>query len=203
MAQSKWATSTSARSPSAASSKRRRAPRTTPARRSGRTSLMTIKVIFGVWGAWFMKCARFSHRSGPTIWINYSNASAKAEYLLCLLSTQKTSCSWLSCACSWIRSCAPTVVTCLLARNYFVTPHHNFRLTWKQARTSSWLEQFECPEISARSPSVYRLRTTSHLIANQVYRQCDRTIWTHRASNCLLWAAFQVPQSAAKAEVVV
>ena len=164
---------------------------------------MTIKVIFGVWGAWFMKCARFSHRLGRTIWINYSNASAKAGCLPYLLSTQKTSCSWLNCACSWIRSCAPTVVTCSLASNYFVTPRRNFRLTWKQARTSSWLEQFECPEISARSLSVYRLQTTSHLIANQVYRQCDRTIWTPRASNCQLWAAFQVLQSAAKVEAVV
>ena len=150
-----------------------------------------------------MKCAHFSHHSEPTIWINYSNVSARAEYLLYLPSTPKTLCTWSSCACSWTQSCALTVATYSLANSSYVTCHQLSRSKLIQTKTYSWLEPSECPEISARSLSAYRPQIIRLWTVNQVYRPCDRAIWTHRARSSQSWAAYQVPQLAESVEAAV
>ena len=172
----------SARLRSGAYCRPRLAHHTMPAQKSGKISLMTIRVTSGVWGAWFMKCARSSPRSEPTIWTSYSKECARAESHLCQPSTPKTSCTWSSCACSSTQSCGPTASICWLVIRFRGTPRPPSLFHWTPMRIWSWSERFESPEISARSLSACRLQTTRVWTDNRVYRPCDRTIWICRVN---------------------
>ena len=155
--------------------------------RSGRTSPMTTRATYGVWGAFFTRCVLSSRPLEPTTWTCYSKKYAKEKFLHCHPNIRKTWCTWSSSVYSLTLNCVPTVLICCRKVNLLATHLQHCHSKFQQTRIFSWSVRYAYPEILARLPNVFQLPimksaipTLYFLIASQVYQPWDQVAFLHK-----------------------